>query len=148
MIMVPVMILQIFLFPYVATIITDNWTNQHRNFELQDVAGHLASSIQQMYLSINRADTSCTMKLTLNLPISIDQYGYTITLAHGTQVDSSYKVMNITLSYISTQGAYSTLVTLGNNIDWNTITFNSTSTNLALIATETSGNITLTLGGA
>jgi hypothetical protein len=148
MIMVPVMILQIFLFPYVATVITDNWTNEYRTLELQDVAGHLGSSIQQLYLSINRIDTSCMMKLALDLPQSIDGYAYTVTLGHAAQIDSSYKVMNVTLQYISVKGSVSTLVTLGDDIDWNTNSFNSTQTNLCLTATATGGNIQLTVGGA
>jgi len=146
--MLPIMLLQIFLFPYVATVITDNWTTEHRTLELQDIAGHIGSSIQQLYLSINRIDTPCTMKLDLDIPTSIDGYAYTVTLGHATQVDSSYKVMNVTLQYISTKGSCSTLVTLGDDVEWNIDSFNSTQTNLTLIATETGGNIQLTLGGA
>jgi hypothetical protein len=148
MIMVPVLILEIFLFPFVATVIMGDWMDQQRTLELQDVTGHLGSSIQQLYLTINRADGACTMQLNLDIPPSINQYAYTVTLGQAAQVDTSYKIMNITLQFISAKGSSSTLVPMGNDVTWSSnLSFNSTSSNLSLIATKTAGAIQLTLGG-
>ncbi|MGD6806644.1 MAG: hypothetical protein ACQCN4_06760 [Candidatus Bathyarchaeia archaeon] len=149
MIMVPVLILEIFLFPFVATVIMDNWMDAQRNLELQDIAGNIGSSIQQLYYTISRADDSGTMQLNLDIPQSVNQYAYTVTFGQAPQVDTSYKVMNVTLQFISAEGSSSSLVTLGNDIVWqNNLSFNSTTPSLSFVATKSGGNVVLTLGGA
>ncbi|HJW97500.1 MAG TPA: hypothetical protein VJ529_00095, partial [Candidatus Bathyarchaeia archaeon] len=55
MIMVPVLVLQIFLFPLTANWLMTTWVDSRRNLALQDVASHLSSTIQQLYLSLNHA---------------------------------------------------------------------------------------------
>ncbi len=147
--MVPVLILEIFLFPFVATVIMDNWMDAQRNLELQDIAGNIGSSIQQLYYTISRADDSGTMQLNLDIPQSVNQYAYTVTFGQAPQVDTSYKVMNVTLQFISAEGSSSSLVTLGNDIVWqNNLSFNSTTPRLSFVATKSGGNVVLTLGGA
>lgn len=147
--MVPVLILEIFLFPFVATVIMDNWMDAQRNLELQDIAGNIGSSIQQLYYTISRADDSGTMQLNLDIPQSVNQYAYTVTFGQAPQVDTSYKVMNVTLQFISAEGSSSSLVTLGNDIVWqNNLSFNSTTPSLSFVATKSGGNVVLTLGGA
>jgi hypothetical protein len=152
MIMIPVLILQIFLFPLVAVTIMNTYTDSHRELELQETAGHLGSTIQQLYYTINHASIiNGTLKMNLDIPVTIEEYAYTVTLKHVTFVGSSNEIMNITLNYISIKGACSTLVTLGDNIDWqDNLTFNSTDidNNLGLTAEKTAGNIVLSFGGA
>ncbi|MGD6852963.1 MAG: hypothetical protein ACQCN6_12970 [Candidatus Bathyarchaeia archaeon] len=150
MIMIPVLILQIFLFPFVASVIMENWNDTHRALELQETAGHLASTVQQLYYTINHASiVNGTVKVNLDVPQTIDNYAYTATLSHVTQVDSSYEIMNVTLRFISVKGVCSTLVTLGGNVDWeNNLTFSSIDDNLGLTAEKTAGDIVLTFGGA
>lgn len=149
MIMIPVLILQIFLFPIVADVIMDGYTESRRTLELQETAGHLGSTIQQLYYTINHASiVNGTVKLRLDIPTTIEQYPYTVTLQNVTSKDTPYAVMKITLSLIRVEGFSSTLVTLGDNIEWqDNLSFNSTSPNLYLSANKTAGNIFLTFGG-
>jgi hypothetical protein len=150
MIMVPVLILQIFLFPLTATVIMDVWADQRRSLELKDIAGHLGSSVQQLYFSINRA-SSGSLTMRLDTPPSIDGLGYTITLHNATSPnpEGSAKILNLTLCFMNDKGSTSTLVPLGENAVWhnNVVYFSNVTT---LNATKVSSEIWLTLmdGGA
>ncbi|MCW3995020.1 MAG: hypothetical protein NWE98_02575 [Candidatus Bathyarchaeota archaeon] len=150
MIMIPVLIMQIFLFPLTASIIMDAWTDSRMTLELQDTAGYLSSSIQQLYHTINHASiASGSVRIILDIPPLIDGYAYTVTLRHVQHSDSAAKIMNITLKYIMTDAEFSTLVTLGENVDWQeNMAFNSTSNSLVMVATKTANNIWLSLGGS
>jgi hypothetical protein len=152
MIMVPVMILQIFLFPYIAVTLMDNWTASRQTIELQDIASQVGSTVQQMYYIINHASVSsgsASMKVALDIPKTVDDTAYTVTLSHASNVSSSYQVMNVTLHVIKGSAQTSTLVTLGDNINWqNNLAFSSLTRNLTLAATKTANAITLTLGGS
>ncbi len=149
MIMIPVLILQIFLFPIVAGIIMDGYSDSRRTLELQETAGHLGSTIQQLYYTINHASIdNVTVKFSLDIPATIEQYAYSVTLRNVTNRDTSNAIMNVTLSFITVEGFSSTIVTLGDNVEWQeNLSFNSTSSNLFLTANKTVGNIFLTFGG-
>lgn len=152
MIMVPVMILQIFLFPYVAVMLMDNWTSSRQTIELGDIASQVGSTVQQMYYIINHASVnsgSASMKVALDIPQTVDNIAYTVILSHASNVDSAYQIMNITLHVNKGSAQTSTLVTLGDNIDWeNNLSFSSFTRNLTLTATKTANTITLSLGGS
>jgi len=148
MILVPVLIIQIFFFPYTATIVMDSWNDSRRTVELQEVASHLGSTIQQLYYTINHASiANGTMQVALRMPQTIENYAYTATLSHMPS-DTSYKVMNITLRLGQTEVIASTLVTLGDNVDWtNNFSFGSMTEQLTLTATKTSNTVWITCGG-
>ena len=149
MIMVPVLIMQIFIFPYAATVIMNIWVDQQRSLELQEIAGHLGSSLQQLYFTMNRAsDGSGCLTSTLDTPPTIDNHFYNITLQDISNPSSSAKVMKITLNLIGASGKSSTLITLGNNAAWQDgATFRSNVYSIA--ATKSSGSIWLSfIGGA
>ena len=147
MIMIPVLIMQIFLFPLTASIIMDTWTDSRTTIELQSTAGHMGSSIQQLYYTMNRASNG-SMKVVLDTPPLIEGRAYTTTLSHITNLDSSYKLMNVTLKLIGTKDQTSTLVTLGSNVDWqDNLAFNSTAYSPSLVATKSSNSIVITFGG-
>jgi len=149
MIMVPVLIAQIFIFPLTASVIMNTWVDSRMTIELQKTAGHLGSSIQQLYYSMNHGSMSNgIMTITLDMPPLIEGHSYTTTLSHVTQLDTSYKIMNITLKLEGTKDQTSTIVTLGQNIDWQeNLSFSSTASSLSLVATKTSNSIWLSLGG-
>jgi hypothetical protein len=149
MIMIPVLIMQIFLFPIVASAIMDTWGDSTMTIQLQTTAGHMGSSIQQLYYTMNHGSMSDgSMKITLDVPPIINGRAYTTTLNHVTQLDTSYQIMNVTLKIIGTRVQTSTLVTLGQNANWQeNLAFNSTSHNLSLIATKTPNSISITYGG-
>jgi hypothetical protein len=152
MIMVPLLILQIFLFPIAAVTIMGAWTNSRMTIELQDISGHLGSSIQQLYYTMNHASISSgTLTAQVDVPTTIPNgdknYNYRITLSNATSSNSVAKVMNLTLSLIGANGQASTLVTLGQNADWNnnsTIRSNDFS---QISATKTSSTISLSFQG-
>ena len=149
MIMIPVLIMQIFLFPIAASVIMNTWGDSTTTIQLQTTAGHMGSSIQQLYYTMNHGSMSdSSMKISLDVPPIINGHAYTTTLSHVTHLDTSFQIMNVTLKIIGTKVQTSTLVTLGQNVVWNeNLAFNSTSHNLSLIATKTANSISISYGG-
>ncbi len=149
MIMIPVLIMQIFLFPIAASVIMNTWGDSNTTIQLQTTSGHMGSSIQQLYHTISHGSMSDgSMKITLDVPPIINGRAYTTTLSHLTHSDTSYQIMNVTLNIIGSKVQSSTLITLGENVDWDeNLAFNSTSHNLSLIATKTANSILITYGG-
>ena len=69
MIMIPVLIMQIFLFPIAASVIMNTWGDSTTTIQLQTTAGHMGSSIQQLYYTMNHGSMSDgSMKITLDIP--------------------------------------------------------------------------------
>jgi hypothetical protein len=149
MIMIPVLIVQIFIFPLTASVIMDTWVDSRMTIELQEIAGHVGSSIQQLYYIMNHASMSAgTMTITLDTPPLIEGHAYATTLTHVTHLDNSYQIMNVTLKLMGTKDHTSTLVTLGQNVDWQeNLSFNSTAHSLRVVATKTANSIWLSTGG-
>jgi hypothetical protein len=151
-IMLPVLILQIFLFPLAANLLMNVWVNSRRTIALQDAATHLGSTIQQMYFSLNH-ETILAGNLTQksNVPPLIENYPYTgtATLSSVSETaENSSKVLKITLRLGSVGTTVSTSVVLGNNVEWIESTFVSNSTNACIKATRfTNGTIGLSFGG-
>jgi hypothetical protein len=149
MIMVPVLIAQIFIFPYTASVIMNTWADSRMTIELGEVAGHVGSSIQQMYYTINHESMSSgSVSITLDMPPLIEGHAYSTTLTHVTQIETSYNVMNVTLKLLGTKDQTSTLVTLGPNVNWqDNLSFLSGEQPIVLKADKISNAISLTLGG-
>ena len=142
MILVPVLILQIFLFPFVAQVVMSTWEEHRIRLELEEIAGHFGSSVQQLYYTVQRVNISSgslTVKLDTPQRIvdSTGNYSYTITIHKTTlSADGEHaQIMNVTvrLEHIrvtdikdSTDIVVSTLVTLGENADWTDSTYSST----------------------
>jgi len=146
--MVPVLIMQIFLFPLTATVIMDTWVDQRRNLELQEIAGHLSSSIQQLYFTINRASISVgSLSSKLDIPTSIDNYHYTVTFRNATNPSGSTRILNITLNLLKNNVVASTIVTLGENADWNDNSVYYSNSISIINATKTPSVIQLSLVG-
>ena len=149
MIMVPVLILQIFIFPMTASVIMNTYVDNRLTIELQATAGHMGSSIKQLYYTIDHGSISNgSMTITLDNPPLIEGRTYTTKLSHVTQSDTSYKIMNVTLTLLGSKDQASTVVTLGQNVDWQeNLAFNSTAHNPSFIATKTNNSIWLSFGG-
>jgi hypothetical protein len=154
MIMIPVLIAQIFIFPFAAQQIMNVWSDSQMTLELKDVAGQLSSSIQQVYYTLDHQSISSgSITVKLNLPLYITggnyrNYNYTITLQNAVSQDSGGKVINLSLKLIGSYCQTSTIVTLGQNAAWQD-GFTVNRFNAALInATKTdSGVIWITFGG-
>jgi hypothetical protein len=149
MIMVPVLIVQIFIFPLAASVIMNAWTDSHMTIDLQATAGNIGSSIQQLYYTMNHESMSNgSMSITLDTPPLIEGYAYTTTLGHVEHLDTSYQIMNVTLKLLGTKNQASTIVTLGQNVDWQeNLSFLSGAQPIILNADKTSNSIRLSLGG-
>jgi hypothetical protein len=139
MIMLPLLILQIILFPVAAGMLMNIWVNSRRTLALQEAASNLGSSMQQIYLTLNHATipvgTSITQKS--NVPALIEDYPYTGTAILQTVSNSilnSSKVLKITLSLKTVGTSVTTSVILGQNVQWSPSTFKSNSTNAGILA--------------
>lgn len=148
MIMIPILIMQIFLFPLTASLIMNNWVDSRRTLALQETASHLGSSIQQLYSALNHETISAgTVTNKLDTPPFIEGYAYTGNATLRTALDSnSTKVLDITLRLMGANIEATASVTLGQNVAWplqnSTLMSNST---LAGINAEKLSNGTIRL---
>jgi hypothetical protein len=151
MIMVPVMILQIFLLPIVASSLMNIWVDQRRTLSLQDVTSHLGSTIQQLYFSLNH-DTipSGTVTYSPGLPPFIEDNYYTgdVTLLTSSLPTSNSSVyLDLMMKLVGTSDSVTTSVVLGSNAIWQQSTFVSNSTHACVSAQKfPNGTISLWFG--
>jgi hypothetical protein len=137
-IMLPLLILQIILFPLAAGWLMNIWVDSRRTLALQEAASNLGSSMQQIYFTLNHAtipvNTNVTQKS--NVPAFIEDYPYTGTATLQTVSTSlnSSKVLKITLRLKTVGTSMTTSVILGQNVQWFTSTFKSNSTNAGILA--------------
>jgi hypothetical protein len=146
-ILLPLLILQIFLFPFAASVAMNGWVDSRRTLALQETASHLGSSIQQTYLSLNYTTISAgDVTNKLDVPPFIEGYAYTGTATLRTVTDPApgSKVLELTLTFKGVEISTTTTVTLGQNVEWKDSTFMSNSTSACLQA-EKYGNGTIKL---
>jgi hypothetical protein len=146
MIMMPILILQIFLFPLTAGWLMNFWVNSRRSLALQDVASHLGSTIQQLYFSLNHESISAGKATYLpGLPPFIEDFPYVGNATLRTVLDpalNSSKVLELTVRLVSTADRVNTRVILGPNVSWKESVFMSNSTN-ACVSAEKNQNGTI-----
>lgn len=137
-IMMPILILQIFLFPLTAGWLMNVWVDSRRSLALQDVASHLGSTIQQLYFSLNHQTISAGKATYLpGLPPLIEDSPYVGNATLRTVLDpalNSSKVLELTVRLVSTRIIVSTFVILGPNVSWKESVFVSNSTNACVSA--------------
>jgi hypothetical protein len=148
MIMIPLLILQIFLFPYLANLTMENWTVSRETLQLQEVASNLGSSVQQLYSALNHNTiTAVNVNSTIKISQYIDNHPYTATGTLRTALDSvlnSTKILDLTLTLNDTKIQTSTSVILGPDVNWNSSsTFLSNSN--ALICAQKLSNGTINM---
>jgi len=122
MILIPVLIIQIFLFPMWVSVAMGQWTTDRQSIELQQAAGKLGSIIEQTYLSLNHTSIlSCSFNTSLGLQPTIEGYNYTGRATLQAVSNAEYgtsKVLSVTLSLMGKDMSTTTLVTLGQNAEW------------------------------
>jgi hypothetical protein len=149
-IMLPILILQIILFPLTASWLMNVWVDSRRTLALEEVASHLGSTIQQVYFTLNHDTVSAgTMTQKPDVPPFIEDYAYignaTLKSAYG---PSSTKILELTLRLKGVGKSVSTKVLLGQNVVWQESTFISNSTNACIKAAKfPNGTIALSFGG-
>jgi len=151
-IMVPVLIMQIFLFPLTASWLMNIWVDSRRTLALQEAASHLGSTIQQIFFTLNHGTILAgTVTQKANVPPLIENYPYTGTATLRTVLDpplNSSKILKITLRLGSVGTTVTTSVILGQNVLWQESTFVSNSTNAGIRAEKLAdGTIRLSFGG-
>ncbi|MEM3700793.1 MAG: hypothetical protein QXL57_08040 [Candidatus Bathyarchaeia archaeon] len=151
-IMVPVLILQIFLFPLTASWLMNIWIDSRRTLALQEAASHLGSSIQQVYFALNHDSISAgTITQKADVPPFIENYPYVGNATLKTVLDpalNSSKVLEITLKLRTVGITVKTSVILGQNVTWRESLFISNSTNACIKAEKfVNGTICLSFGG-
>jgi hypothetical protein len=152
-ILLPVLLLQIFLFPLSANWLMNVWVDSRRTLALQEVASHIGSSIQQVYFALNHTSISAgtVVKQKVDVPPYIEDYPYIGNASLKTVLEpplNSSKVLEITLSLKAFGITAETSVILGQNFDWSESTFVSNSANASIKAEKlANGIIRLSFGG-
>jgi len=144
-ILLPLLVLQIFLFPFVANLVMNGWTDSSRTLALQETASHLGSFIQQTYLSLNyTVIPTADVTNKLDVPLFIDGYAYTTTVT--LKPASGSKILELTLTFKGAANSATETITLGQNVEWRTgyTTFMSNSSS-AYLRAEKFSNQTITL---
>jgi hypothetical protein len=120
-IMAPLLVVQIIMFPFIASTMTSYWSNATREVALQEVASQMGSTIEQLYLSLNRIDVSTgTITQVSTFPTEVVSYPYTATgslIASSEPNSGKILLLNITM-----QNAGNTVINktpLGPNVLWN-----------------------------
>ena len=151
-IMVPVLILQIFLFPLTASWLMNIWVDSRRTLALQEAVSHMGSSIQQVYSALNHDSISAgAVTQRVDVPPFIENYPYignaTLKAVSDPSLNSS-KVLQITLQLRTVGTIVTTSVILGQNVAWKESVFVSNSTNACIRAEKfANGTICLSFGG-
>lgn len=147
-ILVPILILQIFLFPIAAASIMNVWIDSRRTLALEETASHLGSSIQQLYFSLNRTSiTAGEVTNKLEIPPFIEGYPYSGNGTLRTASNDSIKILDLSLKYRGLAISTATSVQLGQNVAWRESMFVSNSTDACVIAQKFSnGTIQLSFG--
>ncbi len=148
MIMLPLLILQIFLFPITAAWLMNVWVDSRKTLTLQDAAGHLGSTLQQLFFSLNHGTISSgTVAYDPQLPAFIENTYYTGTAIVKTVAipsENSSKILEVTLTLGANNTSVRTSVVLGPNVTWRNSTFQSNSTN-AYVGGQKFANSTICL---
>ena len=118
-ILIPLLFTQVIVFPYVASTITSSWQESQRNASLQEAADHLASTVQQLYLTVNREEILAgTITHTLRIPATIDSYPYTAMGSLSSPSDpESTRILTLTLR-INDGNTVTAAAVLGPNVIW------------------------------
>jgi hypothetical protein len=153
-IMLPILLVQVILFPLAASLLMNVWVNSRRTVALQEAASNLGSTMQQIYFALNHNGTipvNITVTQKSSVPAFIEDYPYTGYAALRTVSStspSSSKVLTITLTLRTVGTSVSTSVNLGQNVQWQTSIFRSNSTNAGIQARKAAnGTICLSFTG-
>jgi hypothetical protein len=149
-ILIPLLFTQVIVFPFVASTITSNWQDSQRDIELQDAANHLASTIQQLYLTINRDEVlACTVTQASPVPVTVGSYPYNATGSLSSLSEDSTRILSVTLTLDDVGNTATAAAVLGTNVTWTDSTLRSTSTDAYIeVQKFSNGTISFSFGGS
>lgn len=143
--MTPLLVIQILLFPYVASTMSSYWADATRDITLQETASQIASTIQQLYLSLDRIEvTTGTVTQASTFPTQIAGHSYTARGSLTTSFEqNSGKILtiNVTLQVMGNSATAKT--SLGSNTLWSTQSVFTSSSLTASIKVQKFANGTL-----
>lgn len=149
-ILIPLLFTQVIVFPLVASAMTSNWENQQRDVELQDVADHLASTIQQLYLTASRDEILAgTITHASPAPTAVSSYRYTATGSLTNPPDpNSTKILTVTLMLEEVGNIARAQALLGPDVQWVESTLQSSSSGASIVIQKFSnGTLVFSFGG-
>jgi hypothetical protein len=149
-IMVPILIAQIFLFPLAANVLTNTYVESRRRLAVETAASRLASSIQQLYFSLNHESVPPgTVTYDPGLPKYIDGYHYVAKGELTSIREGGATRLNISLTVVGLNIKVTAYATLGPNVSWDADSvFTSNSTNAFIEVTkDSSGAFYFRFGG-
>jgi hypothetical protein len=128
-ILIPLLFSQVIVFPFVASTMTSSWQDSRRDVALQDVANHLASTIQQLYLTVNRDEILAgNVNQASTLPVTVASYPYTATASLSSISEpGSVKILIVTITLDELGNTLSASALLGPNVEWIDSTLRSNS---------------------
>ena len=149
MIMIPLMIMQIFLFPLTASWIMNTWVDSRQTLALKEIASHVSSSLQQIYSALTHSSmASSTVTIESEVPEFIEGHPYFGNATFYSGLDSnSSSSLEIRFMIIDTQIESRTRFPVGDDFSWQDSTFTSNSNNAIIAHKQTNGTITLSFGG-
>jgi hypothetical protein len=133
-ILIPLLFTQVIVFPFVASTMASSWQDSQRNIELQDAADHLASTIQQLYLTINNEDILAgTVTQASTLPVTVSSYPYNATGSLSSPSDpDSTRILTVTLTLDEVDNTATAAAVLGPNVQWTESTLRSNSADASI----------------
>jgi hypothetical protein len=150
-ILIPLLFTQVIIFPLVASTMTNSWQDSQRDVALQDIANHVASTVQQLYLTANRDEilTGNINQLT-NLPVSISSYPYSVTATLSSPPDpDAVRVLTVTVTLDDLDNVVTAAAVLGSNVEWVESTLRSNSADSSInIEKDADGVLTFSFGGS
>jgi hypothetical protein len=146
-ILIPLLFTQVIVFPLVASTVASNWQDSQREVELQDAANHLASTIQQLYLTLNRDEIlECTVTQDSPVPVTVGSYPYNARL---NPPDGSSSILKVTLTLDEVGNEATASAVLGPDATWTESILRSTSTDAEIrVQKFSNGTVAFSFGGS
>lgn len=136
MILIPLLLLQVFLYPLAASWIMNIWVDSRRELALRDIASNLGSSIQQLYLSLTTEDiTAGTIVYVPDVPKFVEGCSYQ-AIGYLYWATNTSKVLEIRVTLKTYGNTARMSVILGPDFVWLDSIFISNSTDASIIATK------------
>ena len=141
MILTPVLILLIFLLPILANTMMSPYVSSRQTLELQNVASHLGSTIQQVYFSLNHdAVAAGNVSSNMEIPPLLETQTYTINCTSRVALDSGALIVDLKVKLSGSGATGNSSVTLGKNAIWTNSFFWSNSATACIMATKLANN--------
>jgi len=151
MIMMPLLILQIFLFPMAASWLMNVWVESRRTLALQEAASSIGSALQQLYLTMHYGTMSGVAIQRVAVPPFIEGYAYVGDASLKSVLDptlNSSMVLGLSFQLLGTRINVKASVVLGQDVLWRQSMFVSNSTDAGLRAEKfANGTILLSFEG-